>query len=162
MVLHNTKIMHKMDLSIDIAEKNIIFSANDDKITKRVYMKTQLELEDRHRLIIRKCLMSAGYPAALAKAIGVERQVLYHWENKRLSWDTWIAIVSYARSQGIVGKYYDPITLTDPYPGADLDKEVYEAAWMLQNMIDGPARKKLLDDIAAAYGRQAAQRGYAG
>ena len=121
-------------------------------------MKAQIKLTAQHRAIIDKCLRAAGYPAALAKECGVNRAVFGNIgeEQKSFAWGTWIELVSYARRAGVVGPYFDPITLTEPPSHYDLDKEVYEAAWMLQRLPDDE-RERLTTEIAAAYGKSVAR-----
>ncbi len=122
-------------------------------------MKQQILLDDAHRALIRKCMAIAGYPAALARECRSSRNTFDSWDarGKRLSWATWIEIVSYARRSKIVGPFYDPITLLDP-PAQDISGEAHEAAWMLDRL-PGEVRARFLTDIAAAYGRAVARRG---
>lgn len=121
-------------------------------------MKTQLKLDDAHRQLINKCMRRAGYPAALARECKVNRMVFQDVENpeKKLSWGTWLEIVAYARRSGVVGPFFDPITLAEPPSNYDLDKEIYEAAWMLQHL-DGEVRTRIVNEIAAEYGKQVAR-----
>ena len=122
-------------------------------------MKKQLLLTDSHKKVIRACLKVCGYPAALAKALSVGRSIFTDWdkEGKAIGYDTWVAIVQYARDNGIVGPFFDVITLSDPPGALAVDKEVEDAAWMLQNM-PREERAGLLDSIAAAYGRYAMKK----
>ena len=139
----------------------IINAKKYQKITQfRTYrtMKSQLKLTESHRAIIAKCMKHAGYPAALAKEVGVSRVLFYYLqrEDKTLGWGTWLEIISYARRSGVVGPYFDPITLQEPPLNYDLDKEVSEAAWMLQRIPLGE-RSRIVTEIAAAYGKAVAR-----
>ncbi len=122
-------------------------------------MKGQLALDERHLKIIRACLRVAGYPAALAKACGVGRSVFYDFdkEGHKMSWSTWVDVVKYARKNGVVGQYFDVIEMREPPGALAVDKEVEDAAWMLQDM-PKEERAGLLDSIAAAYGRYAMRK----
>ena len=118
----------------------------------------QLELTDKHRTVIKDCIVKSGYPAALARETGLAPGIFQKWDapGRKVSYSTWFAIVVYARRAGVVGPYFDPITLTEPPSNYDLDKEVYEAAWMLQRLpVD--ERERLTTDIAAAYGKSVAR-----
>ena len=120
-------------------------------------MKTQIILSDEHRRIIRCCIARAGYLAASSRECGFVRSTLNAWSKpgKQIGWDTWISVVTYARAQGIVGRYFDPITLEDP-PLQDISAASHEAAWMLDRLPDAE-RRPLVDAIAAAYGRAVAR-----
>lgn len=121
-------------------------------------MKSQLKLDDDHRQFIHKCMRKAGYPAALARECNVNRMVFQDIDEpeKSLAWGTWIELVSYARRSGVVGPYFDPITLQEPPSNYDLDKEVSEAAWMLQR-VPLDERSRIVTEIAAAYGKAVAR-----
>lgn len=122
-------------------------------------MNAQIQLDDKHRCLINKCMKCAGYPAALARGCGLNPTIFRDWnkKGKTMAWGTLIALVQYARDNGIVGPFFDVITLQEPPPNNDLAKDVYETAWMLQHL-PSEERQKLSDGIAAAYGRYVAAK----
>lgn len=144
----------------DITLKN---TKNHEKKQKTVSCKImstapQLELTDQHRKVIKSCIVKSGYPSALARETGLARAIFQGWDapGRKMSFGTWIAIVKYARRSGVVGPYFDPITLQEPPSNYDLDKEVSEAAWMLQR-IPLDERSRIVTEIAAAYGKAVAR-----
>ncbi len=121
-------------------------------------MNAQIKLNNNHRAFIRLCMKQAGYPAVLARECKLNPTIFRDWqeEGKTMAWGTMIALVEYARRSGVVGPYFDPITLQEPPSNYDLDKEVSEAAWMLQR-IPLDERSRIVTEIAAAYGKAVAR-----
>ena len=121
-------------------------------------MNAQIKLNNNHRSFIRLCMKQAGYPAVLARECKLNPTIFRDWqeEGKTMAWGTMIALVEYARRSGVVGPYFDPITLQEPPANYDLDKEVSEAAWMLQRLAL-PDRERIINDVAATYGKQVAR-----
>lgn len=124
-------------------------------------MNAQIKLTESHREFIRRCMAKAGYPASLARECRLNPTIFHNWDadNKTMSWGTLCCLVAYARRAGIVGPFFDPITLKEPPSSAascGLDARTVEAAWMLQ-MLHQQTRDKIMDVIAAEFGRQTAR-----
>ena len=122
-------------------------------------MDQKLVVSEKILDLLRKCLARAGYPAALSRECGISQPMLHKLRclGTPISWWTVVSLVDYARAQGIVGRYFDPITLEDP-PSQDISAASHEAAWMLDHL-PADERQRLMDQIAAAYGRSVARAG---